>query len=154
MSESLYRFVKRTRGNYIPGKDVADPGDTAFLNDDLAALMPKSVQKVSAQPSVAVDEVLPDPVESADADILVADPVSPEVAAEPPEPSLPPGNEPVIKTNLNLADSDALILLRGVGAKTAERIIDGRPYNTLQQAKEAASMPEDQWALIEDEITV
>lgn len=48
--------------------------------------------------------------------------------------------------NLNTADTTALEALPYIGPKTAERLIQNRPFATLDQAREASGLSTAKWA--------
>lgn len=58
------------------------------------------------------------------------------------------------KTNLNTATKDELVLLDAIGPATADRIIKGRPYESLEQARLASKLGEEPWAAIVDSVFI
>lgn len=69
---------------------------------------------------------------------------------------LPVGNQAkgADKMNLNKVSKDKLIELPGVGQATADRIVSGRPYKTLDAAKQASDLSESAWATVEPLVTI
>jgi DNA uptake protein ComE-like DNA-binding protein len=53
------------------------------------------------------------------------------------------------RLNLNTASKAELESIDLIGPATAKRLIAGRPYELLDQAREASLMPEAQWQQIE-----
>lgn len=52
-------------------------------------------------------------------------------------------------TNLNTASPEALALVRYIGPVTAQKLIDLRPYASLEEARVASGLAEAKWAEIE-----
>ena len=56
--------------------------------------------------------------------------------------------------NLNTATAEELNVLPEVGPATVNRIINGRPYASLDSAKAGSKMPDAAWTLIADLVEI
>lgn len=56
--------------------------------------------------------------------------------------------------NLNSATQEQLEALPGIGKVTAKRIIDDRPYESLELAKAASTLSDETWAKAESLVTI
>jgi DNA uptake protein ComE-like DNA-binding protein len=70
-----------------------------------------------------------------------------------PAPNPPPPVDPVV-VNINTATSDQLEALPNIGAATANRIVEGRPYESLTAAQAASGLSDSKWAAIANQITL
>ncbi|MDJ0577254.1 MAG: helix-hairpin-helix domain-containing protein [Xenococcaceae cyanobacterium MO_234.B1] len=96
----------------------------ADFDESIHELFEESNQSVPALPARAVEET------STDVSLRTyqADGVSPSVLSSSAE------EKKVLKINLNTADKKTLISLPRIGAKTAEEIINARPFGSLEEA--------------------
>lgn len=69
------------------------------------------------------------------------------------QPLPPPSVDPVM-VNLNAATSDQLEALPNIGAATATRIVESRPYESLEAAQAASGLSDAKWAAIADQVTL
>lgn len=58
------------------------------------------------------------------------------------------------KININKASLEQLITLPGIGEVTAKKIIEARPFNTIEEIKRVSGIGESKYAKIENLITV
>ena len=59
-----------------------------------------------------------------------------------------------LRVNLNSATQEQLEALPGIGRVTAKRIINSRPYESLELAKEASTLGDEIWAKVESLVTL
>ncbi|MGD1907405.1 MAG: ComEA family DNA-binding protein [Leptolyngbyaceae cyanobacterium] len=122
---------------------VGELVDHAALGDDTATHLARN----------KVIELLPQSADGATPDVNV---YPPPLAPESPIPSQEGDQQSTKKgeasqdaapspLNLNQAEEAALEALPYIGPKTAERLIDNRPYETLDQAREASGLSAAKW---------
>ncbi len=63
-------------------------------------------------------------------------------------------NDQMAKININTASAAELDTLWGVGEATAKKIIDGRPYQRLEELLEKKIIKSNVWEEIKDKVTV
>ncbi len=71
------------------------------------------------------------------------------VAAEPESDPEPPE-----KLSLSTATAKQLEALKHVGPSTAQKLIDAQPFESLEEAQQASSLNDSQWAEIVDRVEV
>lgn len=71
-----------------------------------------------------------------------------------PDPEPEPVQIGTVKVDVNVAELAELIALDGIGEATAARIIDNRPYDSLEQVKAGTGLKGALWAKVEAQITV
>lgn len=58
------------------------------------------------------------------------------------------------RINLNTADAALLQTLPGIGKAIATKLIEARPFGTIDEARQASGLSPDQWAAIELEVSL
>ena len=115
----LYEFTYPVRCRLVKGKQVALPGDRVTLTPEQARGIAKFIKPVGGV-------------------------VTGSEPAKAPE-AKPPQDK---RINLNTASKDELRSLRHVGVVTAQKIIDARPLTSLDDARIASELNDEQWAAI------
>ena len=69
-----------------------------------------------------------------------------------PKPPQEPGNEEVVCVSINSASSEQLQTLTGVGPSTAQKIIDGRPYEKLEDLLNVSGIGQATYDKFKDKI--
>jgi DNA uptake protein ComE-like DNA-binding protein len=118
--------VKVLHGPIDAGHTVYQDGDTLEMDEPTAQLL------------ALIDVV----------EILADEPTQPP-APDPPPPPVDP-----VMVNLNTATSDQLEALPNIGAATATRIVESRPYESLEAAQAASGLSDTKWAAIADQVTL
>lgn len=119
-------FIYPVRCRYVPNKRVAEVGDRAHIPAHEAEVIQRFIKVLNGGDNV---------------DVVVGD----EPVAPAPEDDL---------VNLNTASKDELKALKHIGAVTAQKLIDARPIETLDDAFAASELRGDQWAELLDQITI
>ncbi len=80
--------------------------------------------------------------------------MAPSATVAPTMTSTESASEPGVRVNINTATLEELDTLPGVGPATAQRIVDGRPYNTIEDLMRVKGIGEATFGKLKDHITV